>query len=49
MWAIAGNPLVSFSEQQVLNCLEISDPYYGTYKPGCGGGFMDMVYEYAMK
>ncbi|XP_043207324.1 procathepsin L-like [Amphibalanus amphitrite] len=42
MWALAGNPLVSLSEQQLMDCSLM----YGNL--GCGGGLQSSSYNYLM-
>ena len=39
-WMIAGNPLVSLSEQQLIDC----SSSYGNF--GCSGGYMDTSFKY---
>lgn len=41
--AIAGNPLVVLSKQQVLDC--VLAPFY--LSDGCNGGMLDDVFHYA--
>lgn len=43
-WAIAGNPIQSFSEQHIIDCLSVTYSDGTTAKPGCNGGLMDWVF-----